>query len=101
VSVQLRIGDRLDAPDALTRFLTERYRLYAHHVGHLVAAGVEHEPWPLEDATLVRREQTLTRWARLAVNGPPDLLHYSSEAHTRIGPPRAIRGLAAPRRRTR
>ena len=33
VSVQVPIGDPVDGPDALTRFLTERYRLYAHHLG--------------------------------------------------------------------
>lgn len=103
VSVQVRTGNRVGAPDTLTRFLTERYRLYARHLGHLVTAGVDHESWQLDEATLVRCEQTLTRWARLPVNGPPDLVHYSSGVHARIGPPRAIlgRGQAAPRRGTR
>lgn len=89
MSVHVRIGDRLSQPDALTCFLTERYRLYARHLGRLVTAAVEHEPWPLHEAELARCEQTLTRWAGLPVDGPPDLIHYSPGVHTRIGLPRA------------
>jgi len=94
VSVRVRVGDRLERPDALTRFLTERYRLYARHLGRLVTAAVAHEPWPLHDAWIEICDQTLTRWAGLTADCPPDLVHYSPGVHTRVGAPRPIRAVA-------
>jgi uncharacterized protein len=95
VSVRVHVGERLDQPDALTRFLTERYRLYARHLGRLVTAAVAHESWPLYDARLEACNQTLTRWARLPAEHAPELVHYSPGVHTRIGPPRSA-AVAAP-----
>lgn len=98
VSVDVRIGHPLSRPDALTRFLTDRYRLYVRRLGRLVTAAVEHEPWPLREARLGRGEQTLTRWAGLPVDGPPDLVHYSPGVHTRIGAPHATGARPRPTR---
>ena len=90
VSVRVRVGDRLESPDALARFLIERYRLYARHLGRLLTAAVAHEPWPLHHAWIEACDQTLTRWAGLTADGPHDLVHYSPGVHTRIGAPRSV-----------
>ena len=63
----------------------------------IYAAAVAHEPWPLHDAWLEACDQTLTRWAGLPADGRPDLVHYSPGVHTRIGAPRSVAALRAPR----
>jgi uncharacterized protein YqjF (DUF2071 family) len=89
-TIRVEIGAPWPDPDARTRFLTERYRLYAERRGALVTAAVEHVPWPLHHASLVGCEETLRRAAGLPGDGPPRLVHYSPGVRTRIGPPRRI-----------
>ena len=41
-------------PGELSHFLTERYCLYSAHKGALYRGRIEHEPWPLREASLQR-----------------------------------------------
>jgi uncharacterized protein YqjF (DUF2071 family) len=56
-------------------------------------APVEHEAWPLEDAVILRCQETLTAAAGLpALNSEP-LVHYSPGVDVRIGAPRPVRSV--------
>mgnify|MGYP006290074107 CR=1 FL=1 len=83
-------GEPLTAePGSLDAFLTERYRYYTEAPdGYIRYAAIEHEPWPLADATLDEAENTL-----FAANGfdRPDadpVLRYSPGVDTRASPSR-------------
>jgi uncharacterized protein len=75
----------LDGKDDLTIFLTERYKLYARHLGVLAFAAVEHRPWPLHRAHTVVLEETVRQAAHLASGPEPPLVHYSPGVRVRIG----------------
>jgi hypothetical protein len=84
-SISVETGDRLETPQALALFLTERYRLYSVHWGKLAFANVEHEPWPLHDARLLHLEETVRQVAGLSTMGAPEIVHYSAGVHVRVG----------------
>lgn len=90
-AITVDVGEAVTQPDDLTLFLTERYRLYARFRGRLATAAVEHEPWPLHQAVLVRLEETLRRAARLPEDVTRPLVHYSRGVHVRVGAPRRLR----------
>ncbi|MBZ5586603.1 MAG: DUF2071 domain-containing protein, partial [Acidobacteriia bacterium] len=75
------------AAGPLEIFLTARFRLYSILRGRLMCAQVEHEPWPLEGARVVRLEETLTRAAGLPAPEGAPLAHFSPGVRTRIGAP--------------
>jgi uncharacterized protein YqjF (DUF2071 family) len=68
-------------------FLTARFRLFSIIAGRLVCANVEHPPWPLHAARIVRLEQTLTSAARLSTPHDPPLVHFSPGVSVRVGAP--------------
>lgn len=84
-AITIDVGEALAQPDALTLFLTERYRLYSEFLGYLAMAPVEHESWALRRATLVSLTETMRRWADLPDDDAPALVHYSSGVHVRVG----------------
>ena len=53
-------------------------------------AAVEHEPWPLQQATLVSLEETVRRAAGLPDDTAPPLVHYSPGVRVRVGAPRLL-----------
>ena len=78
-------GERFRAePDSLDEFLTERYRYYTESQdGVLRYASIDHEPWPLYQATVEESENTL-----FAANGfvrpeSEPVLRYSPGVDTR------------------
>jgi uncharacterized protein len=75
------------SPDALTRFLTARFRLYSTRRGRVIAAQVEHPPWPLEAATLVAVEQNLIEQCGLPAPYGRPLVHFSPGVSVRVGGP--------------
>jgi uncharacterized protein YqjF (DUF2071 family) len=81
------VRDEIARPDELERFLTARFRLYSVRADQqLIAADVEHEPWPLWRAGIWHVEENLVQSLGLPPIGEP-LVHYSSGVHTRIGRP--------------
>jgi uncharacterized protein YqjF (DUF2071 family) len=67
------------APGSLDAFLTERYRFYTENDdGRLYRGEIEHPPWPLSDATLTIRENTL-----FEANG---FEHPKGDPHVRYSP---------------
>ena len=89
-AITVAVGERITQPGALILFLTERYRLYSRILGGLAMAAVEHEPWPLQQATLVSLEETVRRAAGLPDDTAPPLVHYSPGVRVRVGAPRLL-----------
>lgn len=92
-AIMVDVGEALTEPDDRALFLTERYRLYTQYRGRLAIAPVEHEPWPLHRARLVRLAETVRRAADLPEDAAPALVHYSPGVHARIGALRRLPGL--------
>lgn len=69
-------------------FLTARFRLYSLLAGRLLFADVEHPPWPLQAARVIRAEQTLTQSAGLPSTSGRPLAHFSAGVAVRIGRPK-------------
>jgi len=69
----------------LAAFLVERYRLYSTIAGRLTYTPVEHPPWLLKNAALVRLEQSITQAAGLGVPEGRPLIYFSEGVRARIG----------------
>jgi uncharacterized protein YqjF (DUF2071 family) len=84
--VEVSIGDRIDAPGELEVFLTMRFRLYAERAGMLWKADIEHPPWPLQRAKVVRLQDTLVEAAGLPKPVGEALTHYAKRVDVIVGP---------------
>ena len=89
-SIAVLRGAPLEAGD-FDNFLTARYRLYTMWGKRLAFAQIEHAPWPLHTARVLRLEQNLIeRSGVLRAEGPP-VVHFSPDLEVRIGPLRLYR----------
>lgn len=86
----IRRGHPISAPSPLDAFLTARWGLYTRLGSRLAFAPVEHEPWPLESATIDYLEDDLVAAAGYRISGPPVVVHYSRGVDVRIGLPRRL-----------
>jgi uncharacterized protein YqjF (DUF2071 family) len=78
-------------PESLTVFdhyLTARFRLFSMLRGSFACAQVEHPPWPLKKARLLRLEQSLIEAAGLHSPEGPPVIHYSEGVAVTVGPVR-------------
>jgi len=74
-------------PAARDIWLTSRWRAYTRRLGLLWETPVEHEPWPLADATIDALEETLTTEVGLHAPAGEPLVHYSDGVRrVRVGP---------------
>lgn len=65
-------GDALVAEDgSLDQFLTERYCLYAKHLGRLVCGEITHQPWQLAPVDLDLRVNDMSQLVGFDLEGPP------------------------------
>ena len=89
-TVVMQVGERL-VPNELAHFLTARWGLFStFYGGRTVWAPVEHEPWPLYDATLLELSDELVEAAGLpAPQGQPHVM-WSPGVSVRIGRPRLL-----------
>lgn len=85
------IGQAIPRSDDLAVFLSARWGLYSRgFFGGLMYAPVDHEPWPLHEATLLRIDQNVVQAAGLpAPVGEPHVM-FSPGVSVRIGRPRRI-----------
>ena len=83
-----KIGDTLaySHPGSLEFFLTERYCLYSERDGELYRARIYHEPWPLQQASLVSLESSMVESLGLPTPKGEPLLHYAEEISVDIWP---------------
>jgi len=85
--IKVQLGEPF-APSALSardHFLTARYRLYTSALGRLRCARIEHPPWPLAKARVIKLQQTLFENAGLPPPTGEPLVHYSDELAVKIG----------------
>jgi uncharacterized protein YqjF (DUF2071 family) len=85
--IMIRTGRPLPT-SPLAAFLTARFRLYTIIRGRLAFADVEHEPWPLRDAEVLRLDETLTSACGARRRAVQPLAYFSSGVHVRVGPPK-------------
>lgn len=84
VDVSVRPG-ALAVAGELEEFLTARYGLYTVRGGRLGYGGVEHAPWPLYRARLLKLRQDLIEAAGLTAACGEPLVHFSPGVETRVG----------------
>ena len=80
------IGKKLPVaqPGSKEFFLTERYVLYSEQDGELYRARVHHQPWPLQEATLIDFSTDLIEAAGIAQPSGPPLVQYAEEVNVDI-----------------
>lgn len=88
--VELAIGDRIEAPSQLEHFLSARWGLYTMLGKRLSFAKVEHEPWPLHAAELLRLEDELAGAAGYGGLGAPEHVMFSPGVSVKIELPRLV-----------
>jgi uncharacterized protein YqjF (DUF2071 family) len=86
------VGDAGRAPaGSLAWWLTERYCLYTVDAGGCLArADIHHAPWPIQEAEVRIRRNTLAAAKGLDVSDRPDLAHFSTGVDAVAWSPRAI-----------
>lgn len=74
-SISIEVGGSVESSE-FTRFLTARFRLYTRVLGRTIAAQIEHQPWPLHEARVLRLEQNVVEACNLPrVDEHPHVLH--------------------------
>ncbi|MCW5983329.1 MAG: DUF2071 domain-containing protein [Bryobacteraceae bacterium] len=91
VQVDVEHGEPIEA-GGLEVFLTARFRLFTLFRGRLAYADVDHAPWPLAAARVLRAEQSLIAAAGLPAPADPPLAHFSPGVAVRVGRPRLSPG---------
>lgn len=78
-------------PSDFDIWLTGRWRAYTTHIGRLLVTPVDHEPWPLREASIVSLDQNLTRCVGLGDITESPVAHYSAGVHkVRLGGPTLV-----------
>ena len=75
------IGDPLpqSQPGSKEFFLTERYMLYTEVDGDLYRARIYHEPWPLQQAELIKWGSTMLEAINVTQPTNEPIVHYAEE----------------------
>ena len=84
-NLDIQIGPPIAQPSELEVFLTARFRLYAKRRRRLLRAGIEHAPWPLQEAHVIRQEQSLVQAAGLPEPAGAPLVHFASRVDVLVG----------------
>jgi uncharacterized protein YqjF (DUF2071 family) len=84
--IEVERGEPVDSHEREI-FLTARFRLFSFRRGRLVYADVEHAPWPLARARVIRADQTLIECAGLPRPEGTPVAHFSPGVRVRVGPP--------------
>ncbi len=85
--VAVKVEQGIASPSDLELFLTARFRLFAERGGRLRYAEVEHPPWPLARASVVRLREDLLEAAGLPGPHGAPLAHFSERVAVTVGWP--------------
>lgn len=90
--ITVEVGDPIPAERVsdLDVFLNHRWRGYAPSLFGLAFTPVEHEPWPLRQASVRRLDETLLAAAHLPSPEADAVAHYSPGVDVRLGPPSLV-----------
>jgi uncharacterized protein YqjF (DUF2071 family) len=69
----------------IENFLTARFRLYSAKCNRVYTVPIEHAPWPLQSATVMKLENSLVRSCNLPDPTGEPLVHYSDDLAVKIG----------------
>ncbi len=83
--IEVNIGEAITQPSGLDTFLTARFRLYAGRGERIFTADVEHPPWKLQRATVVKLEQDLIQAAGLPAVQSQPLAHFGGRVNVLVG----------------
>jgi hypothetical protein len=72
-------------PGELDHFLTARFRLYAASRSRIAFAPVQHAPWPLQHARVLRLEEDLVENSGVPRPQGEPLVHFSRELKIKAG----------------
>ncbi|WP_248299410.1 YqjF family protein [Halorhabdus amylolytica] len=64
-------------PGTLEAFLVERYRFFTERRGSIAVGEIDHEPWPLQDADVTIRDNTLFEASGFETAGEDPHVRYS------------------------
>jgi hypothetical protein len=84
--IEVEVGDSYE-PDELSErdhFLTAVWRFYTNHGGRLKYVQVEHPPWPLFRAQVLKLDQNLITAAGLPAPQAVPLAHYSPGVDAKV-----------------
>lgn len=73
------------SPDNFDNFLTARYRLYTMVGARLGFAQIEHPPWPLQRARVLRLDQNLIERSGVPPTSGEPTVRFSADLEVRIG----------------
>jgi uncharacterized protein YqjF (DUF2071 family) len=86
--IRVRVERPCPQPSPLDDWLTGRWRAWTTIAGQLACVPVEHEPWPLWEATVINLEESLLAAAGLPRPEEAPLVRYSPGVDVRLGAPR-------------
>lgn len=86
--IEIEIGERFEEDELLERdhFLTALWRLYTNYGGRLAYVQVEHSPWPLQRARVLKLDEDLIAAAGLPAPEAQPLAFYSPGVDVKVGP---------------
>ncbi len=76
--IAIEIGSAIETAD-FDHFLTARFRLYIAAAGRVAFAQIEHQPWPLQSARVIRLNETLMENSGVPRPQGEPVVHYSEE----------------------
>jgi uncharacterized protein YqjF (DUF2071 family) len=92
--IVIQPGPSLDREErSVADLLAGRWRAFSR-VGGLIDVPVQHEPWPLQKARVVRLDESITLAAGLSRPAGEPLVHFADVVHARLGPPRLVRNMS-------
>jgi uncharacterized protein YqjF (DUF2071 family) len=87
--IVIQPGESVHAGE-LENFLTARFRLYSAANRRVFTAPIEHDPWRLRSAKVLRLEENLIANSGLPTPAGQPIVHYSIELDVKIGRIEAI-----------
>jgi uncharacterized protein YqjF (DUF2071 family) len=87
--ISVEQGELLQQSD-LENLFTARVRLHSFARGKLAYTNLEHPPWLVKSARLIKTEQTLTGAAGLAQPKGSPLVHFSPGVRVRVAIAKAL-----------
>jgi uncharacterized protein YqjF (DUF2071 family) len=83
--ISVRVGADCPEPSELDDWLTGRWRAYTRVACRPGVVPVQHQPWPLAEATVVELEESLLEAAGLPEHPDPPRAQFSSGVDVRLG----------------
>jgi uncharacterized protein YqjF (DUF2071 family) len=91
--IVIQPGPSLDPGErSVAELLAGRWRAFSR-AGRLIDVPVEHKPWPLQKARVVRLDESISLAAGLSRPAGEPLVHFADGLHARLGPPRLVRNM--------